>query len=128
MKPVWKLKNVLFSLEGNGEFFSGITPVTRATMLVGFMLLNLLFSCNLLWIIGCPFVLFILFIILFVLLRFTAYHICIFKLFFNLLCVVNSCPCHPKYKQLPTPNAEKHNLRTYNEIRNHSSLSFCKLV
>ena len=27
MNPVWKLKKILFNIEGYGEFFSGITPI-----------------------------------------------------------------------------------------------------
>jgi hypothetical protein len=28
VNPVWNLKNILFNIEGYGEFFSGITPTS----------------------------------------------------------------------------------------------------
>jgi hypothetical protein len=29
MNPVWKLKKILFNIDGYGEFFRGITPTTE---------------------------------------------------------------------------------------------------
>jgi hypothetical protein len=34
MNPVWKLNFFLFNIEGYGEFFGGITPLTPDTILV----------------------------------------------------------------------------------------------
>jgi hypothetical protein len=37
MNPVWKLKFLLFNIEGYGEFFSGITPFRQKTKILVLM-------------------------------------------------------------------------------------------
>ena len=88
-------KHTTGATSGAGTVYPSGAPEGLPRFLVGFMLLNLQFYVYVLQFVICPFVPFLLAIVLFVLLRYTNsdYHFGIFKPFFQLECVHKLVKC-----------------------------------